>query len=384
MKKAISVLCISASLVLSLSACDQKQRAQQQIEVVVQDVKTYPYQGGEEFVGRLEAVSDVEIIARVKAPIEKVHFKQGAMVTEGEVLYTLNQDELKAQYDQAQAEVGKSSSALDIARKNYNRGLELAPDGYISGSELDQLESKVSETNAQLEATKANLRNAQVNLDYTEIHAPIGGKIDRSKFTSGDLVGPDVGSLTSIVAEDTMEIPFQVSEKVYWRMVRKMQRGEVSKSSRKAIVEIAFSANDIYEHQGSINFVSNRVNPETGSMEVRASVPNPDGILKPGQYVTVNIKVPVAVDTPMISQMAVQSDQQGDYVLVVDKKGVVNRVNVQLGRRVDTLVIVETGLEIGAQVIIRGVQRVRDGLQVKAIHMDDIEQAASSVSVIES
>ncbi|MDN3653233.1 efflux RND transporter periplasmic adaptor subunit [Thalassotalea ponticola] len=373
---------VGALLILLLSSCEQPAPVKTEVEVVVQEVKQYPFQGSNAFVGRLEAIGDVEIIARVKAPVQQVHFQQGAQVSAGDLLYSLNQDELQAQYDQVQASVSQATSALAVAKKNYDRGVELAPDGYISGSELDQLESNVLEAKAQLEAAQAKLKNAQVNLDYTRIHAPITGIIDRSRFTEGDLVGPDVGLLTSIVASDAMEVPFQVSEKAYWDMVRKLQKGEMDDSVRKPIVEIAFSENDIYEHQGTINFISNRVNPDTGSMEVRALVPNPDGVLKPGQYVTVNVTLPVPVDVIMVAQTAVQSDQQGDYVLTVDTSNTVQRKNIYLDRRVDTLVIVESGLDVGERVIIRGVQKVRDGMTVKAISADEDEQQPPSASVI--
>lgn len=357
-------------LTSAIVACDKPQQAKPDVEVVVAKANYVPHQTSVDFVGQLTASSDIKIQARVKARIEKIHFDEGKEVAEGDILFVLNDDELQAQYRQVKAEVSKSQAALDSANKNYRRGLELEPDGYISSSELDQLEDKVAESNALLESANAKLENAAVNLSYTQIEAPISGKIDRAKFKEGDLVSPDVGSLTTIVAVNTMEVPFQLSEKLYWKIVRRIQKSE-QKTRDKSIVEIAFSRDDIYEHQGSITFVSNRVNPETGSMEVRASIPNPDGILKPGQHVTVILKSPKAVDTLMIQQAAVQSDQQGDYVLMVDPENKVVRKNVLLGERVDTLVIVNQGLEEGQNVIIRGVQRVRPGQKVKAVAAGD-------------
>lgn len=364
-------------VLLSLLACGQQKREKPQVEVVVKTAEQYPYQIRNTFVGRLTASSDVEIQARVKARITKINFKEGSNVELGDVLIELNDKELQAEYKQVKAEVSKSESALKIARKNYNRGQELKPDGYISDSELDALEDKVAESNAAVEAAYAKLDSAQVNLSYTRILAPISGKIDRSKFSVGDLVSPEVGSLTTIVSVNTMEVPFQISESTYWKMVRKLQKAHLSKdemSALKPTILIAFDKTDIYEHQGQIDFVSNRVNPETGSMEVRATIPNPQGVLKPGQYVTVIVKSKASVDTLMIPQTAVQSDQQGDYVMTIVEGNKVMRNNVNLGKRVDLLVIVEDGLQVGDVIVTRGVQKIRQGQVVKTKSTDQISQ----------
>ena len=361
---------IFISALLTLAGCEKVAREKPQPEVVVTTVTTKPYQAYKTFVGKLTASSDVEIEARVKAKIVAVNFKEGKQVNEGDSLFVLDEKELKAQRRQVKAEVSKAESALNSANKNYQRGLELKPDGYISASELDALEDKVAESNALLESAKAKLETANVNLAYAQINAPITGRIDRAKFSVGDIVSPEVGSLTSIVSVNSMEVPFQVGEKEYWKMVRKFQNA-VPDSVFKPIVEIAFSKTDIYEHQGVISFVSNRVNPETGSMEVRATVPNPNRILKPGQHVTVYIKSPEPTDTVMIPQTAVQSDQQGDYVLVVDSNNIVSRKNIATGERIDVDVIVEKGVEVGEVIIIRGVQKVRPDQQVKTISAED-------------
>ncbi|WNC69787.1 efflux RND transporter periplasmic adaptor subunit [Thalassotalea nanhaiensis] len=368
-------------MLLSLLACGQQKREKPQVEVVVKTAEQYPYQTSNTFVGRLTASSDVEIQARVKARITKVNFKEGSNVELGDVLIELNDKELQAEYKQVKAEVAKTLSALKIAKKNFNRGQELKPDGYISDSELDALEDKVAESNAAVEAAYAKLDSAQVNLSYTRILAPISGKIDRSKFSVGDLVSPEVGSLTTIVSINTMEVPFQISESAYWKMVRKLQKAHLSKDEMAALkptILIAFDKTDIYEHQGEIDFVSNRVNPETGSMEVRATIPNPQGVLKPGQYVTVIVQSKASVDTLMIPQTAVQSDQQGDYVMTIVEGNKVMRNNVNLGKRVDLLVIVEDGLQVGDVVVTRGVQKIRQGQVVKTKSADQTSQSPSN------
>ena len=370
-----SLLVIAA---VGLIGCEKPQRTKPQVEVVVANIEQFPYQTRNTFVGHLTAANDVEIEARVKAKILKVNFKQGAKVNAGDVLFELDDSELQAQYKQAQAEVSKAQSALNISLKNYNRGKELIADDFISKSEIDTLEGKYDEAKSQLKAVQAKQETAAVNLAYTTIEAPLDGTIDRSKFSVGDVVSPESGDLTTIVAVNTMEVPFQVSEKLYWKMARKFQKQGGMGEDSKPEVEIAFGPDDVYEHQGMISFVSNRVDPETGSMEVRAVVPNPDGILKPGQYVSVILKSPKAVDTIMIPQSAVQSDQQGDFAMTIVDNTTVVRNNIKLGDRVGTNVIVLDGLTIDQVLVISGVQKIREGQQVK------IKQNKPAASIVTS
>lgn len=360
----LPILCL---FIMALSACNKPVKVKPDIEVVVNQVKTYPYKENTYYVGRLNAASDVQIQARVKAKITEVNFTDGTDVTEGDVLFKLNDSELQAQRKQAQAEVSRAKSTLKAAKNNYQRGKELQPDGYISSSELDNLEAKFDEAKSSYEATKAQLETAEVNLAYTIIKAPISGKIDRSTYTVGDIVSPEVGALTTIVAIDIMEIPFQISESTYWTRVRHAQNETDPEKLKnmKPIVKISLNNEEIYPYEGVITFVSNRVDAETGSMEIRATIPNPDNTLRPGQYVKVILESRLETQVIMIEQGAVQSDQQGDFVMLVSDDNKVSRQNVLLGKRVDTLVIVNKGLKGEEILVVQGVQRIRSGQTVK-------------------
>ncbi|WP_185967943.1 efflux RND transporter periplasmic adaptor subunit [Thalassotalea sp. PS06] len=373
-KSSISIISLLSLFGLGLVACKPAPQQAPDVEVIVQEVKSFPYRGSAIFVGRLNASSDVKIQARVKAKIESINFSEGKEIKSGSVLFKLNDDELQAQRAQSEAEVSRARSALSAADKNYRRGQELAPDGYISSSELDALEAKFQEAQSALAAAEAKLDNAKVDLSYATIEAPISGKIGRSIYSVGDIVSPESGELTTIVATNVMEVPFFVSEKVYWRMAKKFNeaKAQMPRAQRRdeAIVKIALEKDDIYPHEGKITFVSNRVDPKTGTMEVRATIPNPDGILKPGQYVNVIVEEPKQTPTVMIPQSAVQSDQQGDFVMVVDEKQEVSRQNVSLGERVDVMVIVNQGVKDGDTVVIQGIQRIRSGQKVKPVQAD--------------
>ncbi|WP_394176041.1 efflux RND transporter periplasmic adaptor subunit [Thalassotalea litorea] len=370
-KSYIAFVLIACLACTSIAGCKPAPQQTQDVEVVVQQVKSFPYRGSARFVGRLNASSDVKILARVKAKIESVHFSEGKEIKSGSVLFKLNDDELQASRKQSEAEVSRSESALNAADKNYRRGQELAPDGYISSSELDALEAKLQEAQSALASAKAKLDNAKVDLSYATIEAPISGKIGRSIYSVGDVVSPESGALTTIVSTNDMEVPFFVSEKIYWRMAKKFTqaRAKMPRAQRRdeVVIKIALDKDDIYPHEGKITFVSNRVDPKTGTMEVRATIPNPDGMLKPGQYVNIIVEEPAEVATVMIPQSAVQSDQQGEFVMVVDEQQKVNRQNVRLGERVDVMVIVNNGLENGDTIVIQGVQRIRSGQKVNPV-----------------
>ncbi|MEW6998006.1 efflux RND transporter periplasmic adaptor subunit [Colwelliaceae bacterium BS250] len=365
---ALCKLAVAGIAISSLVACEKPQQVKPVTEVLVNTVKQYPYKNNTNYVGRLTAASDVKIQARVVAKITEVNFKDGSYVEMGTLLFKLNDNELQAALKKMEAQRDRAKTSLSVAVKNFKRGKELEPDGYISSSEIDDLEGKVDEAKASLDSAEAELETAEVTLSYTKILAPISGKIERSTYSVGDLVSPESGSLTTIVATNTMEVPFQLSENVYWQVVRKYQKLESTKKDNKynaPIVKISLNNEEIYPYEGVISYVSNRVDPETGTMEIRATLPNPDGMLKPGQYVKVILEAPQDVDVTMIEQGAVQSDQQGDFVMIVSKDNVVNRQNVKLGKRVDTMVIVNEGLSGEETLVVIGVQRIRSGQTVK-------------------
>lgn len=374
-KTYISLLSLFALVWVGLLGCKPAPQQAPDVEVVVQKVKSFPYRGSASFVGRLNASSDVKILARVKAKIESINFSEGKEIKSGTVLFKLNDDELQAQKKQSEAEVSRSQSALNAADKNYQRGQELAPDGYISSSELDALEAKLQEAQSALASAQAKLDNAKVDLSYATIEAPISGKIGRSIYSVGDVVSPESGELTTIVSTNNMEVPFFVSEKIYWRMAKKFTqaRAKMTRAQRRdeVVIKIALEKDEFYPHEGKITFVSNRVDPKTGTMEVRATIPNPEGMLKPGQYVNVIVEEPVEVATVMIPQSAVQSDQQGEFVMRVDDQKQVSRQNISLGERVDVMVIVNNGLKNGETIVIRGVQRIRSGQKVNPVKAKD-------------
>lgn len=366
-------------VVLSLlTACSEPPPPKPMVEVVVDKAITQPHKPGATFVGRLEATDDVQIKARVSGYILQRAFQEGETVNEGDLLYLLDPEQYKADLAQAKANLAKAQANVKVAERNYSRGQELLPKGAISESEMDDLTASKLEADAELEAAKAQVTAAEVNLSYTTIKAPFTGQIGRSEYSVGDLVGPDSGTLTTLVNKDPIKATFQVSEAAFIAAEerREERRGRISDID----VHIQLTNGRRYPPAGRIDYIANRIEQATGTIEARASIPNPDGVLYPGQYVTVLLELPDTIDAVMIPQAAVQVDQQGSFVMKVLPDQTVQRSNVVLGDRVDSKVVVRQGVTEGEMLVVRGLQRIRAGQQVQIKTMPPADASAVNES----
>lgn len=351
---------------LGLFACSEEPPPPPVVEVVVDTVTTEPYQPKSVFVGRLVAKEDVTIRAKVSGYLLSRDFTEGELVEAGDVLYTLDPSEYDAALAKANAELSAALANQANAQRNYQRGKELLPRGAISQVEMDNLTAQKQDADARLEAAMAQVQSAEVNLGFTTIKAPIRGRIGRSQVSPGDLVGPNSGDLTTLVSVDPIEALFQVPEATYVAEVRKRVQANPSASDLRGVEVVLELGNDItYPEVGKIDYFGNRIDPNTGTMEARARIPNPFGLLVPGQYVRVTLRDTQLAEALFVPLAAVQADQQGSFVLIVDGNSMVARRNVELGERIDELVMVLGGLEDGDRVIVRGLQQVRPGMPVQ-------------------
>lgn len=366
-----------ALLALCVASCAEPPPPQPVVEVVVDKVLLDPYQPRASFVGRLHAIDDVSIRAQVTGYLLARKFKEGEFVEAGDILYEIDASVFEAEVARARANLARARATQANALRNFKRGKELVPDGNISESEMDQLSAARLEADAEVAAAEAQLKTAQVNLSFTTIRAPISGRIGRSAFSTGDLVGPDSGDLTTLVSVDPIHAIFQLSEAIFVQMI--LQRmGEPGMKSLSDIdlsdlvVRLELRPGVFYPEIGRIDYFSNRISEDTGTLEARALVPNPYGLLAPGQYVRVVIVREQLSEALFIPQAAVQADQQGSYVLVVEG-GIVKRRNVVLDERVDDKIVALQGVEEGEQVIVRGLQQVRPGQPVTTKIMPPFE-----------
>ncbi len=362
MKRCVPVV----ALLFLLAACSGEQPPPREVQVVVDTVVEEPYQPKREYVGRLQARDDVAIQARVSGYLTTREFDEGQVVQAGQVLYTIDSSEYDAALARARAELAAAVAAQSNAERNYRRGKELLPKGAISQAEMDNLTATKLDADARLKSAEAQVTSAEVNRSYTTITAPITGRIGRSIASVGDLVGPNSGNLTTLVSIDPIEALFQVSETTYLATLGADMTRDIDVERLRALEVTLELANGLnYPEVGYIDYFSNRVDAETGTLEARAAIPNPHALLVPGQYVRVILQRTQLVEGLFVPQAAVQADQQGSYVLIVDDSDMVQRHNVVLGQRMDDLVMVPGGVEEGERVIVRGLQLVRPGMTVQ-------------------
>jgi membrane fusion protein (multidrug efflux system) len=354
-----------------LAACSSEEPQAPMVEVVVDSVVLEPYQPTFRHVGRLQAENDVAIQARVTGYLLSREFREGELVKAGDVLYTLDASEYQAALARAKADLASAMANQANAQSNFARGQELLPRGAISHSEMDNLMAKKRDADARIEAAQAQITSAEVNLGFTRILAPISGRIGRSAASVGDLVGPNSGNLTTLVSIDPIEAQFQVSEATYVAAIGANLNRQLGTDALSRIeVTIELTTGVAYPEVGHINYIANRIDQATGTLEARARIPNPHSALVPGQYVRVILRDTKLAEGLFVPQSAVQADQQGDFVLTVDEQGIVVRRNVELGDRREDKVLVRTGVAEGEQVIVRGLQQVRPGMAVKSKAID--------------
>lgn len=360
-----------------LMACSEEAPQKPVTEVITDIVKQEPFRPTMSFVGRLQAENDVKIQAQVTGYLLSWHFKEGDIIKKGDVLYEIDPAQFKADLSQATANLASAKAEVTVSKRNFLRGKELLPKGAISASEMDKLEAAKLQADANLEGAKAKVLAAEVNLGYTKVQAPIDGRIGRSGFSAGDLIGPDSGVLTSLVSIDPMKALFQVSESIYLARSNEIAEKEAAgEEVEELVIRLELTDKSIYRHTGYMDYISNRIDENTGTLEARASVPNPEGSLRPGQYVRVLVETPFDVPTMMIPQSAVQADQQGNYIFSVGPDNKVVRKNIETGQRVDSHVVVMSGLADGEIVVVQGLQKVRPGQVVKMRSVNDKTPAA--------
>jgi membrane fusion protein, multidrug efflux system len=317
-----------------------------------------------DFVGRVEAINRVDVRARVKGYLETVLFKEGDLVKEGAPLYRIEKGLFEAAVEQARGALETSNAQHELAVKTRKRQDELFAKNVSAAKALDEAIAAEGMAKGAITTNEGNLQTAQINLGYTDIIAPITGKIGRTSVTKGNVVGPDSGVLTTIVSQDPMYVTFPVSQREFLQAARTGRPAD----TKNIKVQIRFSDGSIYDHVGEINFVDVTVDRTTDTVIARAVMPNPNGRLIDGQLVRVNLESGTPDEKVVIPQAALIADQGGVYVFVVDDgKAVIKRVKP--GAKSGADVVIDAGLSGGEQVIVDGLQGIRAGAAVRASPM---------------
>ncbi len=372
-----AALC-GAALLAALPAAAQEDASAPKPAVVVAPVVNEPVETSEVFVGTIEAIQQVELVARVEGFLEKVLFKEGQMVTAGQLLYQIQKAQYQASLDQATANEEQAQASLQRAKAQvadtqaeFGRQAALLRNGNTSQARYDQAQAArdeavatQSEATAQIASAKADIEQAQLNLSYTDISSPIAGKIGKTAATQGNLVGPNTGTLATVVQLDPIRVVFSISDSEYVEVVQELQKEKVQPGEKVYTFHLTLPTGQPYEYPGTFSFVNNQVDPDTGTIAIRADFQNPQQLLIPGQFVRVTTSEAKPKTLPVVPAKAVQQDRKGRFVFVLGQDNRAERRDITVGARVKTGWAVESGLTQGEMVIVDGIQKVHNGLQV--------------------
>jgi membrane fusion protein, multidrug efflux system len=401
---ALALLCLVIFGVAGLPGCTKPSigspaGAKSKVRVakpLIREVTEYVY-----YTGRLEAVESVNVQSRVTGYLQPVEFHPGSEVKAGQQLFLIDPRPYQATYDEAMGQVKLSEARLELAVADYKRGVEVArTPGAISKQDLDKYLAAQNEAAAEVEASKANSEAAKLNLEFTSIISPIDGRVGRNLLTQGNLVKQDSTLLTTVVSQDPMYAYFDVDEYTMLRVQKMIRDGKIGSVRQGAEMPIDMGlANEgsEYPHPGKVDFVNNRVDPSTGTLQVRGSFPNPllgekaTRLLSPGLFVRIRFPLGKPFRALLLPQAAVSTDQGLKYLLVVNQAGIVEYRPVTLGPEQPgglqvilpmKLVRTKKGVQVadektpaGAQtfeslspdehVVISGLQMVRPGMHVE-------------------
>ena len=320
------------------------------------------------YSGRLEAVEKVDIRPLVSGRIASVHFKDGALVKKGDVLFTIDPQPYQAEVDQADARLGAVETRAAHAVSESQRA-----DREATRRDYDERQNLARQSAAEVKAARAALQAAKVNLAYTQVVAPVAGRVSRAELTVGNVVSVGAGApvLTTLVSVTPMYASFNVDEQTYLKHLR---------NSAKAPVSLGLANETGYSREGTVVSVDNRLDAASGTIRVRAAFDNADGSLVPGLYARVKVGGTKARPAVMVDDSAIGTDQAKKFVLVVDADDKVQYREVTLGNLHEGLRIVESGLSEGERVVVNGVLRVRPGEKVagKAVNMATLSRGKSA------
>jgi multidrug efflux system membrane fusion protein len=304
-----------------------------------------------EVTGRIEPVALVEIRSRVAGFVEEVSFREGALVKKGDVLFAIDRRPFEAAVLRAEAAVANATARFELAQRDAARSKELLEAEAISKETADQRAAAVAVGQAELRAAEAAVTTAKLELGYAGIVAPIAGKVGRTLVTAGNLVGVGTQVLTTIVSVDPVYVTFDLDERTF-ASARAMLTA--TGDAKPAAIEVATEGEDGFPHRGEIDFIDNHLDPSTGTIRLRAVLPNPDGALVPGAFARVRLPISAAVPRLLVDQRAIATDQDAKYVLVLGEGNVTGYRRVELGPPVGPLRMVRSGLVGGETVLLRG------------------------------
>ncbi|MFY9476850.1 MAG: efflux RND transporter periplasmic adaptor subunit [Aquabacterium sp.] len=382
----LSMSALAAALALgTLAGCGEGQSAQAApggappaAPVSVAEVITRQVSEQREFSGLVEAIDRAQLRPRVSGYIDRVQLKPGALVKKGDVLFVIDQRPYQAEVARAEAAAASSQAKLELARTEQARSKRLLAENAIAQRDYDERTSTVSQLDAGARADQAALQTARLNLEWTTIRAPFDGRVGKAEVTVGNLVdGTTV--LTSLVSANPMYVSFNSDEATY------LQVGKLARSNPAALkVRIGLANEQGVPHEGRLEFVDNQIDPQAGSVRMRAVIDNKDGLLTPGLFAKVQVGADASTGaaSTLVAERAIGTDQNRKFVYVVAANNIPEYRPVQLGTTVGPLRVVSSGLKAGDKVVVDGLQRVRPGAPVapQVVPMEAPQGGASAAA----
>jgi RND family efflux transporter MFP subunit len=359
-----------ASLALALAACDQGgpkaaslTPPPPQVTVAKPVAKTVVEQ--DEYVGRFEAVDAVEVRARVSGYLEAIHFKDGQTVKKGDLLFTIDRRPFQIALEQAKANLAQAKANLAYADADLNRGKDLVGRNVISQQTFDQRTQAKRVAEANVAAQEAAVKQAALDLEFTELRAPVAGRIGDRRVSAGNLILGSVTGTTTLLATiqsiDPIRFEFTMDEGSYLRYLRLYADGS---DLAKAAVKLKLLDEQIFGHQGRMDFVDNAIDTSSGTIRGRAVFPNPKGTFTPGMFGRIQVAAGPPAEVLLVPDAAIGTEQVRKYVLVVDDQNVAQAKYVTLGPMIDGLRVVASGLTADDRVVVGGLMRARPGAKV--------------------
>ena len=335
-----------------------------EVEVVIPKVEDVPVY--KEWVSTLDGMVNAQIRAQVTGYLTKQSFKEGDFIKAGQLLYEIDSRTFKASFDEAKANLAKQEAIEKTARIDIQRIERLLPENAVSVRDRDNAAGREASAAAEVLAMRAALEKAQLDLEFTRIKAPIDGIVGISKAQIGDLVGPGGSntSLTVISQVDPIRAYISLSEQEYLYISRQLIKDA---NSAPRTVELVLADGSQFEYRGQFIFADRHVDTQTGSILVAASFPNPQQLLRPGQFGRVRVFTELLKGALLVPQRAVQEVQGRHQVAVVSPEQKINFRTVEVGERIGALWVITQGINAGEAVVVEGLQKVQEGAPVKAI-----------------
>lgn len=332
-------------------------------EVTVARVLLRPVSGSADFTGRVQAVDSVEVRPRVGGYVTSVAFKEGALVYKGDVLFRIDPRPFQAEVDRLTANRTRALAELGLAQANAQRGRRLLDQRAVSQEEADRLDTAARSARAVLAASDAELATAKLNLGFTEVRAPIDGRVSNVRITPGNLVGSN-DVLTSVVSVNPVYVYFDVDEHTWLKLDHLRVTAAHDGHSPRIEAAMELSDENGYPHAGRIDFVDNQLHADSGTMRLRAVFDNRDGLFTPGLYARIRLQSGQPQPRLLIDDRAVGTDLGNQFVYVVDAKHKVEYRKVSTGALFHGLRVIDSGLAPGDVVVVNGLQHVRPGVEV--------------------